>query len=427
MLLIKNGRVIDPETGMDEVADILTDSETIIKIGKNLSPQGDCMVIDAEGFVVSPGFIDVHVHFRDPGFTYKEDISTGSMAAARGGYTTVVCMANTKPPVDNAETLEYILNKAKDSPIHVLQTACITKGMRGTELVDMELLKDKGAVGFSDDGYPIMNSLLVMKAMKEAERLNVPVSFHEEDPSLIESAGINQGKISEAMGLGGASHLAEDVMVARDCAIASAIGAKVNIQHLSSGMSVEIIRCARRNGTNITAESSPHHFSMTEVDILKYGTNAKMNPPLRTEQDRIKIIEGLADDTIQIIATDHAPHSSEEKMQEFTKSPSGIIGLETALAVGITQLVDKGHLSLLKLLEKMTVNPAKLYNLRTGRLQEGHPADMVIFGPEEKWTVSGFSSKSSNSPLVGTELTGKVKYTICRGMVVYEDKTNQWF
>lgn len=425
MLLIKNGRVIDPETGRDEIADILTESETIIKIGKNLSPQEGFRVIDAEGFAVSPGFIDVHVHFRDPGYTYKEDIHTGSMAAVRGGYTTVVCMANTNPPVDNADTLEYILNKAKDSPINVLQAACITKGMKGTELVDMELLKDMGAVGFSDDGFPIMNSHLVIKAMEEAKRLNVPVSFHEEDPSLIETAGINQGRISGTMGLGGASHLAEDVMVARDCAIASATGAKVNIQHLSSGMSVEIIRCARRSGANVTAESSPHHFSMTEDDVLKYGTDAKMNPPLRTEQDRRKIIEGLADDTIQIIATDHAPHSSEEKKREFTKSPSGIIGLETALSVGITHLVDKGHLSLIKLLEKMTVNPAKLYNLSSGRLQEGHPADMVIFGHEEKWTVKDFSSKSSNSPFLGAELNGKVKYTICRGRVVYDDKTNQ--
>ncbi|TWH83932.1 dihydroorotase [Sedimentibacter saalensis] len=422
MLLIKNGRIIDPYSGRDEVADILTDDDKIIKIAENIDAHECCIVIDASGMVVAPGLIDVHVHFRDPGFTYKEDILTGAYAAARGGFTTVVCMANTNPVVDNPETLKYIMNQSKKSPINVLQAASITKGMKGNEIVDMELLKNNGAVGFTDDGYPIMNTAIVLKAMEEARRLNVPVSFHEEDPNLIKSAGVNEGIISEKLGMGGASHLAEDVMVARDCALAVSMGAKVNIQHVSSGNAVEIIRCAKKMGAFVTAEASPHHFSMTEDDVLTYGANAKMNPPLRTEADRMKIIEGLKDDTIEIIATDHAPHSSEEKEKEFSKAPSGITGLETALSVGIKYLVNGGHLSILKLLEKMTINPARLYNLNTGILKENYPADMVIFNPVESWVVNEFYSKSRNSPYYGRELQGKVKFTICRGKIVYEDK-----
>lgn len=422
MLLIKNGRIIDPCSGMDGIADILTEDDKIIKIAENIAAHENCTILDASGMIVAPGLIDVHVHFRDPGFTYKEDILTGSMAAARGGFTTVVCMANTSPVVDNAETLEYILNMSKKSPINVLQTASITKGMKGTELVDMECLKNNGAVGFTDDGFPIMNTDIVLKAMEEARRLDVPVSFHEEDPNLIESSGINKGKISEKLGLGGASSLAEDVMVARDCAIALFTGAKVNIQHLSSGNSVEVIKCAKKMGASVTAEASPHHFSMTEEDVPTYGTNAKMNPPLRTEDDRLKIVEGLKDDTIEIIATDHAPHSSEEKARDFSKAPSGITGLETALAVGITYLVEPGHMGMSKLLEKMTVNPANLYNLDAGILKENHPADIVVFNPDESWIVNEFHSKSSNSPYYGRKLTGKVKFTICRGKIAYKDK-----
>lgn len=422
MMLIKNGRVIDPESKKDEITDILIRDNTIIKIENNIDIKENDMVIDAEGKVVAPGLIDVHVHFRDPGFTYKEDIQTGSMAAARGGFTTVVCMANTNPPVDNKDTLEYIIKECEKSPINVLQTASITIGLKGMELVDMEELKRAGAVGFTDDGYPIMDSSIVLESMKQAKRLNVPVSFHEEDPKLIKIPGINEGIISQKLGLQGASHIAEDVMVSRDCIIAAYTGAKVNIQHLSSGVSVDIIRHSKSLGANVTAEASPHHFALTETDVLKYGTNAKMNPPLRTEDDRMKIIEGLKDDTIEIIATDHAPHSNEEKEREFLKAPSGIIGLETALSIGITFLVNKNHLTLPKLLEKMTLNPAKLYNLESGTIKVGAKADLVIFDAREKWIVDKFYSKSSNSPFLGKELQGKVKYTICNGKIVYEDK-----
>lgn len=424
MILIKNGRVIDPKTKRDEVLDIVIKEDKIYKIGKFPVTSEYTNVVDASGYIVAPGLIDVHVHFRDPGFTHKEDIESGSLSAARGGFTTVICMANTNPIVDNEETLKYILDKAKKSPINVLQVASISKGFKGEELVDMEKLKSLGAVGFSDDGLPIMNSDTILKAMDKAKKLDVPLSFHEEDPSLITNPGINEGEISRKLRIGGASNVAEDVMVARDCMLAIKTGAKVNIQHISSGVSLEVVRMAKKLGANVVAEATPHHFTLTEDDVLKHGTNAKMNPPLRTQDDKYKIIEGLQDDTIEIIATDHAPHTNEEKNVEFKKAPSGIIGLETALALGITNLVRKGHLSIMKLIEKMTINPANLYNLESGYIKENGLADLVIFAPNEKYIVKDYSSKASNSPFTGSSLYGKVKYTICRGKVVFEDIEN---
>lgn len=419
-MIIKNGRIMDPGSKTDEIADILIEGDIIKKLQKNINMEGE-RVINAEGMIIAPGLIDVHVHFREPGAEYKEDILSGSKAAARGGFTTVVCMANTTPAVDNVETLKYINNIKKHAQINVLQAAAVTKGLKGTEIVNMEELKNKGAAGFSDDGLPIMDTKLVLNAMMEAKRLNLPISFHEEDPRLIDNFGINEGKISKMLGVKGASHLAEDVMLARDSMIALGTGAKVNFQHISSGLSVDIIRYAKSMGANITAEASPHHFSMTEDDILIYNTNAKMNPPLRTEYDRMKIIEGLKDGTIDIIATDHAPHSKEEKNREFIKAPSGIIGLETVLSLGITYLVKNKHLTIMQLLEKMAVNPAKLYNLQSG-IKEGNKCDLVIFDIDESWIVDKFASKSSNSPFLGKKLCGKVKYTICKGKIVYEDK-----
>jgi dihydroorotase len=418
-MLIKNGRIIDPVSKRDEIADILIEEGIITRIQKNINIEDE--VIYAEGKIVAPGLIDVHVHFREPGVEYKEDILSGSKAAARGGFTTVVCMANTAPAVDNIETLKYINDIKKHSPINILQAATVTKELKGTEIVNMEELIEHGAAGFSDDGLPIMDTNIVLNAMLESKRLNMPISLHEEDPRLINSPGINEGKISEKLGIKGATHLAEDVMVARDCIIAIETGAKVNFQHISSGLSVDIIRWAKSMGANITAEASPHHFSMTEEDIPKFNTNAKMNPPLRTENDRMKLINGLKDGTIDIIATDHAPHSKEEKSMEFNKAPSGIIGLETALSVGITYLVKDKHLTIMQLLEKMTVNPARLYNLQSG-IKEGNKCDLVVFDINERWIADEFYSKSSNSPFQGKELWGKVKYTICGGKVVYEDK-----
>lgn len=422
MILIKNGRVIDPKNNIDEKLDIIIKDERIYKIG-HFQDNGEYeKIIDAEGKIVSPGLIDVHVHFRDPGFTYKEDIFTGAEAAAKGGFTTVICMANTNPIVDNEETLKYILDKAKKAKIKILQAAAITKEFKGKELVDMKKLKELGVVGFTDDGLPIKDSKLVMEAMEKAKELDMPLSFHEEDPSLIKSPGVNEGKVSKELKVGGAPNAAEDVLVARDCMLALKTNAKISIQHISSGNSVDLVRFAKSLGAKVTAEATPHHFSITEEAVLKHKTLAKMNPPVRTEKDKEKIIEGLKDNTIEIIATDHAPHSKEEKERELTKAPSGIIGLETSLALGVTNLVKKGHLTLLKLLEKMTINPANFYKLDAGTIEEGKFADLVIFDENEEWIVSEkFASKANNTPFIGEKLYGKVKYTICNGKIVYRD------
>ena len=419
MLLIRGGRVIDPVREVDEIMDVMIEGSQIVETGKALKVPADAEVIDATGLVVAPGLMDAHVHFRDPGLTYKEDIETGAAAAARGGFTTVVCMANTKPVVDNLETLSYVQEKGEQTPIHVLQAAAITKGLQGKELVDMEALADAGAAGFTDDGIPLMDEKLLVQAMEQAKALGLPLAFHEEDPALMSEPGVHKGKVAEQIGYGGAARAAEDVMVARDVMLALDTGAKVDIQHISSGRSVDLVRYAKKRGAKVFAEATPHHFTLTEEDVPNYETMAKMNPPLRTEWDRTKIIEGLADGTIDMIATDHAPHSIEEKEREFTKAPSGIIGLETSLSLGITSLVKRGYLTMMQLLEKMTVNPAKLYNFDCGTLKEGAAADIVIFAPDEVRTVESFESKAENSPFLGAQLYGKVKYTICDGKVVY--------
>lgn len=421
MILIKDGRLIDPKRGIDDVLDILIEGKKIKKIGKYQRSDDYERIIEAKGMIVSAGLVDVHVHFRDPGFTYKEDIASGARAAAKGGYTTVVCMANTKPAADNEDTIRHILEEGEKTGIHVLTCAAVTKGLKGKELTDMEALKACGAAGFTDDGIPMMDEKLVKQAMEEARRLDVPISFHEEDPAFIENNGINQGEVSKTLGIGGSPALAEDVLVARDCMLALHTGAKVNIQHISSQNSVKMVRLAKEMGAHVTAEVTPHHFSLNEDAVLKYGTLAKMNPPLRTRMDRYEIIEGIKDGTIDIIATDHAPHSKEEKDRPLTEAPSGIIGLETALALGITKLVRKGHVTIMQLMELMSLNPAKLYGLDRGYIDEGTDADLVIFSEGERWKVESFASKSSNSPFLGEELYGKVKYTICAGKIVYED------
>lgn len=377
-------------------------------------------MIDASGLIVAPGLIDVHVHFRDPGLTYKEDIETGAAAAKAGGFTTVVMMGNTKPVIDNEETLRYVLEKGEQTGIHVLSAANITKGMKGKELTDMEALRAQGAAGFTDDGVPIMDVKLLMKAMEMAKKLDVPLSFHEEDPGFIINNGINRGAVSEALGIGGSPRVAEDSLVARDCMIALYTGACVNVQHISSKNAVAAVALAKKLGADVWAEVTPHHLTLDETAVLEFGSLAKMNPPLRTKEDREALIVALKDGTIDMIATDHAPHSKEEKEKPLTEAPSGIIGLETSLPLCVTELVKKGHLSYVELFEKMCLNPARLYRLDSGYLAEGGPADLVIFDDREEFAAGPFESKSSNSPFTGRKMFGKVKTTICSGKAVYQ-------
>lgn len=421
-MLIKNGFLINPRTNISEITDIRVENGIICEMGQLTSTENE-VILDISGLTIAPGLIDTHIHFRDPGFTYKEDLHTGSLAAAKGGFTSVICMANTKPVVDSAEALTDILERAKNENIRIYQTCSVTKGLQGKEINDLDALAKAGACGFTDDGIPIMDASLCYKAMKKAAELDMPVSLHEEAPAFISENGINHGAASKHLGIDGSPALAEDVMVSRDCMLALHSGAKTVIQHISSGTSVALVRNAKALGANIHAEATPHHFTLTEDAVAIHGSLAKMNPPLRTEKDRLAIIEGLKDGTIDLIATDHAPHSAEEKAKEpIWTAPSGITGLETSLGLGITSLVKPGHLTIMQLLEKMTCNPATLYQLPGGSVEVNAPADFVIFNPDEEWTVDGFVSKSSNSPFKGATLYGKIHYTICDGKIVYPAK-----
>lgn len=422
MMLIKGSRVLDPESGFDQKADILIEDGRIKEIAEHIEAGGNTQVIDGTGKVAAPGLVDVHIHFRDPGFTYKEDIDSGAKAAAKGGFTTVVCMANTDPKIETPQEVEYVLAKGRKTPVRVLCCGAVSKGFKGEELTDMEQLKKAGAVGFTDDGIPISDEAFLKTAMEEAARLGLPISLHEENPAFIRQNGIHHGEVSKSLGLYGSPALAEDIMVARDAMLALHTGARINIQHISSKTSVAVVRLAKQLGADLWAEVTPHHFTLTDRAVLEYGSLAKMNPPLRTEADRAALIEGLKDGTIDLIATDHAPHSREEKAQPLENAPSGIIGLETSLALGITHLVKPGHLSLMELMRKMSVNPCALYGLPGGRMAAGAPADIVLFAPEETYPVDSFASKSSNSPFLSQSLTGKVKLTVCRGRIAYQDR-----
>lgn len=422
-MLIKNGFLIDPASDTERLVDLrITDGliQTLADAG-TLTPENGEDELDAAGLMISPGLVDTHIHFRDPGFTYKEDLHTGSLAAAAGGFTSVICMANTSPVIDSVPVLKELMEREALEDIHIFQAAAVSCGLKGEEMTSMKELAAAGACGFTDDGIPLKNAAFLYKAMEEAKALDLPISLHEEDPAFIETNGINHGPVSDALGIYGSPSIAEESLVARDCLLALRSGAQVVIQHISSGQSVELVRTFKAMGANLHAEATPHHFTLTDEAVLKYGSLAKMNPPLRTEKDRLAIIEGLKDGTIDLIATDHAPHSTEEKSRPITQTPSGIIGLETSLALGITSLVRPGHLTLSQLIEKMTINPANLYHLPCGSVTEGKAADLVLFDPNEKWTPETYASKSSNSPFTGWELYGKVKYTICDGKIVYKD------
>lgn len=436
MLYIVNGTVIDPVTDRMYRADLQIEEGKIIKITKKdadvttqkqvatsadvVLREGVDILLDAEGMLIGPGLIDTHVHFRDPGFTYKEDIETGGKAAKRGGYTGIVLMANTKPAVDNEETLSYVLEKGKKTGIRIESCVNVTKQMKGVELTDMAGLAAAGAAGFTDDGIPLMSKELVLEAMQRAKQLGKPISFHEENPGRITNNGVNAGKAAAYFRIGGSPREAEIDLVARDLPLALQSGAETVIQHISSKEAVELVRQVKKQGSNIHAEATPHHFTLTEEAVIQKGTLAKMNPPLREEADRLAVIEGLKDGTIDLIATDHAPHSREEKEKPITEAPSGIIGLETALSLGIRELVDKEYLTYPQLFHRMSSAPARLYGLPGGVIAEGKEADLVIFAPQEQWTVKDFASKSENSPFVGEQMPGVIYYTICDGKIVYQ-------
>ncbi|NQN67680.1 dihydroorotase [Streptococcus suis] len=421
MLLIKNGRVVDPQSGLDKVCDLLIDGKKIVKIADVITEDVE-QVIDATGLVVAPGFVDVHVHFREPGQTHKEDIHTGALSAAAGGFTSVVMMANTSPTISTVETLKEVLESAKKEAIHIYSVATITNQFDGQHLTDFPALLEAGAVAFSDDGIPLTNAGVVRKAMKLAKAHDCLISLHEEDPDLNGILGLNEQVAEKHFHVCGATGVAEYSMVARDVMIAYETGARVHIQHLSKAESVKVVEFAQGLGAKVTAEVAPQHFSRTEDLLLTKGANAKMNPPLRLESDRLAVIEGLKSGVITVIATDHAPHHADEKnLEDVTQAPSGMTGLETSLSLGLTHLVEDGHLTLLQLLEKMTINPAKLYGLDAGYLSENGPADLVIFDPTvNRLVTADFASKSTNSPFVGDKLKGEVHYTISDGKIVFE-------
>lgn len=423
-ILIKNGRLINPSENLDKVMDIFVEDGIINEKAESIEKQADT-VIDAAGCYVMPGLIDLHVHFRDPGLTYKEDIETGSKAAAKGGFTTVCCMPNTKPVVDNVETVKYIIEKGEKTGLtNVLPVGAVTKNMAGVEITDVEELKKAGICAISEDGKSVMNSGVYRKAMKNAAKANVPVLAHCEDINLVEGGVINLGDKSSELGVKGISNAVEDVIAMRDIMLAKETGATLHLCHCSTKDSVEMVKRAKEEGIKVTAEVCPHHFSMCSDDITSNDGNFKMNPPLRAREDMEALIKGLQDDIMDVISTDHAPHSAEEKAKDLEHAPFGIVGLETSVALTVTNLVKKGYLTPMQMAAKMSYNPAKVLGIPKGTLDEGKIADITIIDPDKEYTidVNTFESKGKNTPFDGYKVSGEVEYTILNGKVVYSNK-----
>jgi dihydroorotase len=421
-ILIKNGRVIDPLSGLDEVADVLIKGDAIEKIGKNIPSTGVEKIIDASGLVVAPGLIDVHSHLREPGYEWKETIKTGTLAAAKGGFTSVVCMANTDPVNDNKSITEYITKKAAlQGVVRVFPCGAITKGLKGKDLSEMGEMHAAGAIAISDDGKSVMNANLLLKAMEYAKLFNMTVISHCEDETLAHGV-VHEGSISLLTGLDGTPALAEEVIASRDISLARYVDSPIHITHMSSAGTVEILREGKKRYHKATGDTCPHYFSLSDEATLDYDTNTKVNPPLRSRADIAAIKEGLRDGTIDIIATDHAPHDALSKDVEYDLASFGISGFETALGLSL-DLVHEGILDLRGLLMKMTVNPARLLGLPYGELAPGKVADIVIFSDSAEWTVDkkAFVSKGKNTPFHGAKLKGKNLMTMVGGKIVYSD------
>ncbi len=421
-LLIQNGWVVDPKNNIDGKMDILIEDGVIKEVAPSINATAD-QVINAEGKTVAPGLVDLHVHFREPGLEYKEDIETGSRAAAKGGVTTVVCMPNTSPVIDNKAQVRYVMERGKEvGLINVLTSGCITKGQNGTELAEIGSMKDAGAVAVTDDGKPVGSSVVMRKAMEYAKMFDIPVFSHSEDLSLVDGGSMNEGYTATVLGIPGIPKAAESVAVSRDVLIAEEVDGRLHVCHVSTKNAIEAIRAAKARGVQVTAETAPHYFSLTEKACEGYNTNAKMNPPLRDDEDVKAVIEALADGTLDAIATDHAPHHQDEKELEFDQASNGIVGLETSLGLGVTYLVKTGKLTLSQLIEKMSTVPAEIIKIDRGTLGVGKVADLVIFDPEQSYCVDvkNFASKGKNSPYDGFELYGKIAWTVAGGKIVYE-------
>lgn len=421
MILLQNARLIDPANGLDTRGSLLLEDGKIAAVGEVAPPPG-AEVVDCTGLCAAPGLVDMHVHLRDPGQTQKEDVYSGCRAAAAGGVTTLLCMPNTTPALDTPERIGAVREKAKEATAHVCVAGALTVGLKGEARTDLAALKAAGAAAFSDDGRPVSNSRLMAEALCEAARLSVPVVSHCEDLSLSAGGKINEGEVSRSLGVPGVPAAAEDCGTARELALAAAYNVPVHICHVSTRTSVALIRDYKRRGVPVTCETGPHYFALTDEALRKKDADYRMSPPLRTEADREAIIEGLKDGTIDAIATDHAPHTPEEKA-DFLKAPNGVIGMETSLSAGITYLVRPGLLNLSELIEKMSPAPARILGLPAGTLSPGSAADVVVFDPDETWVVSpeALHGKSRNAVFKGKTLSGRVKRTYLSGRLVYCD------
>lgn len=421
MLLIKNVRAVDSSIKLDKITDILIDDGKILKVCENITDKAD-RVIDGMGkLVVFPGLVDMHVHLRDPGFTHKEDVITGTNSAKAGGFTAVACMPNTKPSIDNADTVSYILDKAKNTGVKVYPVGCITKGMNGGELCDYDELKNAGVIAISDDGRPVENAELMRQALELSNSNGLCVISHCEDLNIINGGIMNKGEVSEKLGVKGMDRASEDYITAREIALAMSCDAHIHIAHVSTEGSVNIIRAAKKDGVKVTCETCPHYFTYTDEKLLSQDADYRMNPPLRTEKDRIAIEKAVLDGTIDCIVTDHAPHAKEEKA-DFFKAPNGVVGLETSLAVTLTQLYHTGKCDLMKICEIMSENPRKVLGVEAVSIKEGSDADLTIFDTDIEWEVvpEELHSKSKNTVFKGEKLKGKTVFTISEGKIVFK-------